>query len=56
MRSCSENSSERISKMHLTPKGFVKNRFEILKYYRVCSYTRISNRFCAAPLDVIYYF
>ena len=23
--------------MHLTPMGIVKNRFQILEYYRICS-------------------
>ena len=31
--------------MHLTPKGFVANRFKILEYERVCSDTRVLNRF-----------
>jgi hypothetical protein len=39
--------------MHLTPKGFVVNRFKILEYYRVCS---AFESVYVAPLNVIYYF
>ena len=42
-----------ILKMHLTPNGCVKNRFEMLEYYRVCS---AFESVFALPLDVIYYF
>ena len=44
---------EAISKMHLTLKGFVANRFKILEYLRVCS---VFESVCVAPLNLIYYF
>jgi hypothetical protein len=45
--------SEPISKMHLTPKGFVAIRFKMLTYY---VYAPLLNRIDASPLNVIYNF
>ena len=39
--------------MHLTLNGFVKNRFKMLEYCRVCS---TFESVFASPLNVIYYF
>jgi nitrogen fixation NifU-like protein len=44
---------EAILKMHLTLKGCVANRFEMLTYLK---YAPLSNRFDALPLNVSYYF
>ena len=40
-------------KMHLTPKGVVKNRSKILEYLCLCF---VFESIFAAPLGVIYYF